>query len=109
MSTSTSPRFADDAVLQLPGMPTREGLDALCASVEASRKVDAVGPTSGVIHLRGATELTVDGDRATACTPFIVFRDAASSPMPSRAGRYDDRFQRTAAGWRLAGRTITFG
>ncbi len=61
------------------------------------------------MHLLSATELTLDGDRATACTPFIVFHDAASAPLPARAGRYDDRLWRTAAGWRLAGRTITFG
>jgi len=46
--------------------------------------------------------ITVDGDRASAVSDYLVVRESGSGLMPVMGGTYRDRFVKTQAGWRFA-------
>jgi 3-phenylpropionate/cinnamic acid dioxygenase small subunit len=62
-------------------------------------------------HLMVNTEIDLDGDRATARTMVVNPMGARTREGPPHffyvGGRYDDRFVRTADGWRIAERVET--
>ena len=61
-------------------------------------------------HLVGNHEIAVDGDTAThRCylQAQHVREAAVGGPNYIVAGRYEDRFSRTGAGWRISHRTLT--
>lgn len=61
-------------------------------------------------HLVGNHEIAVDGDTAThRCylQAQHVREAAVGGPNYIVAGRYEDRFARTEAGWRISHRTLT--
>ncbi len=97
--------FEPDSTAQL-GTPTMlTGLDAIVARISGA--LDGLDESQ---HLVGNHEVTVDGDRAThRCylQAQHVRRAATGGPNYIVAGSYDDRFVRTAAGWRIAHRTLT--
>jgi hypothetical protein len=57
------------------------------------------------LHLTGLPVFDVRGDEATAQQSFL-FVDQASGAQ--RIGFYDDELVRTAAGWRIRTRKVTF-
>jgi len=98
--------LADDAVLELAGRPARHGADELRAGAEAGRSSGSLGPGSHTIHLLGASVVTVDGDSASAVTPFVFFGGTDNIPTPSVAGHYHDSFRRTDRGWKITHRRM---
>jgi hypothetical protein len=55
------------------------------------------------------SSIDLDGDRASAYSYFQFWTATLTEPTPTNVGRYHDEFRGTAAGWKLARRTITFG
>jgi ketosteroid isomerase-like protein len=101
--------FTDDAVMEIPGYPSRTGIEGLRNSAMAGREGGAFGPGSNTMHFLGTTTVEVGVDEASSYTAFVMFKETASSPTPASAGRYFDTFRRTAEGWRIAHRLVQLG
>jgi 3-phenylpropionate/cinnamic acid dioxygenase small subunit len=67
------------------------------------------GPGSNTLHMVTTSSVQVDGDRASAYSYFQFWTTTLTKPTPTNVGRYHDELRGTAAGWKLARRTITFG
>lgn len=80
----------------------QHGVDSIVAVMRGH--LDGCGPTQ---HLLGNHRVSVDGDTARSWTYGRVYHQGAP-PMEDRffecLGDYDDRWVRTAAGWKLASR-----
>jgi len=98
--------LADDAVIELAGRPKRNGTEELRAGADAGRSSGTLGPGSHTIHLLGASGVAVEGDTASATTPFVFFSSTDGVAVPAVAGHYYDEFRRTEAGWRLTHRRM---
>ena len=46
--------------------------------------------------------VTVDGERASAVSDYLVVRESHNGLMPVMGGTYKDSFVKTPAGWRFA-------
>lgn len=109
--------FTDDAVWEFPGdarqqvAPTLvQGRAAIRADREERRRSGFQGPGTATHHLVTTTVVDADGgDDASAWSYWLFVGDTTTEPRIRSLGRYDDRFRRTAGGWRLAHRTITVG
>jgi len=92
------------------------GTAALRERVLAYRAAGLQGPGTGSTHINTTLLVEVTGpDTATARSTFLFLAGGAHplSPdpqalksQPVMVGRYDDRFVRTSAGWRISSRTI---
>ena len=101
--------FTDDAVLEIPGRPPRQGLEGLREGSAEGRQAGAAGPGSHTMHMVGSSSVSLNGDTAVVHTPWVVYRETATNPTIGTVGRYEDTFARTPGGWRLRHRTIAFG
>jgi ketosteroid isomerase-like protein len=99
--------FTDDGIFETP-MGTQRGKDEIRASSKERRSAD--GPANQTRHLVGSTEIRFDGsDRALVQSNFMFGGPGPEgSPAVMVIGHYDDEFRRTAAGWRLSHRKISF-
>lgn len=66
---------------------------------------DLVAAAPKGLFLTGTAVVELDGDDATGSQP-VCFVDHASHEL--RIGYYTDTYRRTAAGWRLRSRAMTF-
>jgi ketosteroid isomerase-like protein len=98
--------LTDDAVIELAGRPPRNGTNELRAGAETGRSSGALGPGSHTIHMLGASIVTLDGDTASALTPFVFFGSTDAIPAPAVAGHYHDTFRRSDVGWKLTHRRM---
>lgn len=97
--------FEASSTAQLGSPDLLDGLDAIVGRVRAALEHLDLSQ-----HLVGNHEVAVDGDEAThRCYLHAqhVRRSATGGPNYVVAGRYEDRLVRTAAGWRIAHRTLT--
>jgi hypothetical protein len=101
--------FTEDAEMEIPGLPTRSGHEGLRAGSEKGRAAGAYGPGSNALHFLAASEVTIDGDHASAVTPFVLFKNIQAVPALGGAGRYRDQFRRTADGWKFSHRRLEIG
>jgi len=97
---------------------TRGDIDGLLAVFTADGSYSAFGDTFALdqfpelvaaapkgLFLTGTAAVEVSGDTATGTQP-LCFVDQATHDL--RIGYYNDTYQRTAAGWRLRTRAMTF-
>lgn len=97
---------------------TRGDIDGLLAVFTPDGTYSAFGDTFGLdqfpdlvaaapkgLFLTGTAAVEVTGDTATGTQP-LCFVDQATHDL--RIGYYNDTYQRTAAGWRLRTRAMTF-
>jgi ketosteroid isomerase-like protein len=101
--------FTDDAAIEIPGMPARNGLEGLRSGAKKGREKGVFGPGSNSMHFLGSTDVMLDGGTAETVTTFVLYRDITTTPTATMAGRYYDRFLRTTAGWKLSYRRIGIG
>lgn len=84
--------------------PLLEGVDAIIARIR-----QAIERFEITQHITSTHQVLLDGDQAT-CRCYLqsqhVRSDEAGTHHLLIAGRYDDRFVRTAEGWRIAHRTL---
>jgi len=82
----------------------RIGVDSIIERVRS-----ALEPLDASHHLIGNHQVTVDGDRAT-CRCYLQAQHVRQGTQGGSnyifAGRYEDNLVRTAAGWRIARRTL---
>ena len=96
--------FVPDATGDLGGGATRIGADEIIARI--SKALSLLDESQ---HLVGNHEVVVDGDTAThRCylQAQHVRKDAVDGPNYIVAGRYEDEFVRTEAGWRIKYRRL---
>ena len=97
---------------------TRGDIDGLLAVFTADGAYSAFGDTFGLdqfpelvaaapkgLFLTGTAAVEVSGDTATGTQP-LCFVDQSTHEL--RIGYYNDTYQRTAGGWRLRTRAMTF-
>ncbi|HVW45208.1 MAG TPA: nuclear transport factor 2 family protein [Amycolatopsis sp.] len=103
--------WCEDASWEGGGRPRLSGHEALRAGVLQRRADGVQGPGTGKRHVN--TTLWVDVDvrdgSATAQSYFLMLapETGTTGHVVSLTGRYDDRFRRTADGWKFASRLIT--
>ena len=95
-----------DATYGRAGGPLRRGSGEVRAALAIVKLHDGIPRTKHVI-----TNLVVDVDEtagtASARSYFTVLQATPALPLqPIIAGRYEDRFDRAAAGWRFRARVI---
>ena len=97
--------FADDAVFTVVGGRTLRGMEAL----EAMRvERDAGHGDRGRRHWNNGWRIVPTAEGAAARVYWIVVDVAGGQPFTDRSGYYDDKYVRTADGWRIQERIITF-
>ncbi len=97
--------FTDDAVFTVVGQRTLRGR----AELEAMRaERDAGHGDRGRRHWNNGWRIVPTPDGAAARVYWIVVDVGTGTPITDRSGYYDDRYVRTADGWRIAERIITF-
>ncbi len=109
--------YTDDAVWEMPASPAtgleasaRRGTADIVAGVQERRAAGVQGPGSQTRHVVTTVSVELDGaDAATAHSYWTFWSDTATTPTPRTMGEYQDAFQRTDGGWRLAHRTIIMG
>ncbi len=100
--------FTPDASWEMPGAP-RRGQDDIREGSLARRAAGETGPGSHTRHLVSTIAVSVAGDRAEADSCWLFYVDTTTEPRVRLMGTYHDTFERTASGWKLARRQITFG
>ena len=97
--------FTPDGLLQLPKTPPCEGLDAIRAAV---RHIEQYKRT---LHHINNVMADVSGDSATSevyCLAEHIYDGQDGREWKMDWGiRYEDELRRTAAGWRIAKRTLS--
>ena len=109
--------LTDDVVWAMPENRTvglaaseRRGHEAIAAGQRERIAAGHQGPGSNTMHVVTTISVQVTaGDVATAVSYFQYWGDTATAPTVRNVGRYRDEFRRTADGWKLTRRTITFG
>jgi hypothetical protein len=70
----------------------------------------ALGGLDGTHHLITNLVITLDGDKATGTANMVgthLLANSSGDPIWTVGGRHDYRYERTAAGWRIAAVTFT--
>lgn len=97
--------FTDDAVFTVEGRPPLRGMEALRA-MRVER--DAGHGDRGRRHWNNSWRIVPTAGGAEARVYWIVVDVATGTPVTDRSGYYDDKYVRTADGWRIRERVITF-
>ena len=110
--------LTDDVVWAMPENPAiglaaseRRGRDEIATGQRERIAAGHQGPGSNTMHLVSTISVEVDagGDTARAHSNFQYWVRTSTEPTVMNVGRYRDELRRTADGWQLARRTITFG
>jgi ketosteroid isomerase-like protein len=102
-------KYTEDASWELAGAEVR-GRDDILAAARQRRASGTQGPGTNTRHVITTQSVRLEGaDAATGEAYFLFVGDTTTTPQVNGIGHYRDRFQRTAEGWKLAHRIITFG
>lgn len=109
--------FTDDGVWEMPANPAngvpasnRTGRAEIAAGVHDRRAAGVQGPGSATRHVVSTIRVMLESpDEAEAVVYFQYFADTTTAPRLLSVGHYEDKFRRTAEGWRLARRRIVLG
>lgn len=93
--------FTDDATASFAGVPAGPGGAAIVAFLASLRGA----PVIGSMHRFGNVVVTLHGDEADVTSRAVVY-GVRGEPLQlrMRSITYQDRFVRTASGWRIARR-----
>jgi 3-phenylpropionate/cinnamic acid dioxygenase small subunit len=100
--------FTDDAHWEMPGSAI-DGRSQILAGAKARRASGIQGPGTHTRHVITTHRVSVAGESATGRAYFMMVGDTDTAPRIRAAGQYDDRYERTSEGWKLARRDITPG
>jgi uncharacterized protein (TIGR02246 family) len=101
--------FTEDAEWLMPGAP-RIGREDIRAGSAERRAEGGVGPGSNSRHMIAGTAMEfMSPAEAVADSYWMFFVNTDSQAELRLVGHYRDTVVRTAAGWRMARREITFG
>lgn len=95
--------YATDAVLEIPGMDTIAGHDALRAAFEGW------APVAPQRHMVANTLVTSDGDdEATAISDVVFFLRGEAGWAPQIVGRYEDTLRQIDGAWLIQNRKTIY-
>lgn len=97
--------FTDDAVFTVVGQRTLRGMDEL---KEMRVERDAGQGDRGRRHWNNGWRIVPTAEGAEARVYWIVVDVSTGKPFTDRSGYYDDKYVRTADGWRIKERAVTF-
>ena len=101
--------FTEDAEWLMPNAPRHGRADILEGSL-ARRAEGTVGPGSNSRHVVASTAVEFSSDdEAVADSYWVYYVETNVAPRVTLVGHYRDTLQRTADGWKMARREITFG
>ena len=101
--------FTEDADWLMPNAPRHGRADILEGSL-ARRAEGTVGPGSNSRHVVASTAVEFSSDdEALADSYWVYYVETNVAPRVTLVGLYRDTLHRTAAGWKMARREITFG
>jgi 3-phenylpropionate/cinnamic acid dioxygenase small subunit len=109
--------LTNDIVWAMPANPAnglpaseRRGHDEIGTGQRDRMAAGLQGPGSNTKHVVTTSWVDVrDDDIATAHSYFMYWGSTSTTPTLQSMGQYDDEFRRTADGWKLARRAISFG
>ena len=97
--------FTDDAIFRVAGRRTLRGMEDLIA-MRVER--DAGQGDRGRRHWTNGWRIVPTADGAEARVYWLVVDVATGTPITDRSGYYDDKYVKTADGWRIKERAVTF-
>ena len=97
--------FTDDATFTVVGQRTLRGREELVA-MRAER--DAGEGDRGRRHWNNGWRIVPTAAGAEARVYWLVVDVGSGQPITDRSGYYDDKYVKTADGWRIKERVITF-
>ncbi|MCZ4264078.1 nuclear transport factor 2 family protein [Erythrobacter sp. G21629-S1] len=100
--------FTDNAVWDLRGAPSIEGLDAIVSAAYERRAQKITGPESDTRHVVLSSVIDRTQDGAKAVSVFHFYTDFSQSPKLYAMGVYNDQFEFDDGRWRLSRRVIDF-
>ncbi len=101
--------FTEDADWLMPNAPRHGRADILEGSL-ARRAEGTVGPGSNSRHVVASTAVEFSSDdEAVADSYWVYYVETNVAPRVTLVGHYRDTLHRTATGWKMARREITFG
>jgi len=101
--------FTEDADWMMPGAPRHGRADILAGSI-ARRADGGVGPGSNTRHVIATTAVEFsDADTAVADSYWMFYVETDSAPRLQLMGTYRDTLRRTADGWLMARREVSYG
>jgi 3-phenylpropionate/cinnamic acid dioxygenase small subunit len=102
--------WTEEASWEMPGAPPRKGHADILQGAKERRASGMQGPGTSTRHVITTLSVELDGlDAATTDSYFLFVADTSTSPRLSIVGHYHDTLRRSADGWRMARRQITFG
>lgn len=101
--------FTEDADWMMPGAPRHGRADILAGSI-ARRADGGVGPGSNTRHVIATTAVEfTDADTAVADSYWMFYVETDAAPRLQLMGTYRDTLRRTADGWLMARREVSYG
>ena len=101
--------FTEDADWMMPGAPRHGRADILAGSI-ARRADGGVGPGSNTRHVIATTAVDfTDADTAVADSYWMFYVETDAAPRLQLMGTYRDTLRRTADGWLMARREVSYG
>ena len=97
--------FTDDAIFRVAGRRTLSGMEEL-AAMRVER--DAGQGDRGRRHWTNGWRIVPAADGAEARVYWLVVDVGTGTPITDRSGYYDDKYVKTADGWRIRERAVTF-
>lgn len=100
--------FTDDARWRMNEVEFN-GRSEILAGALSRRRSGAQGPGTNTRHVITTHLVQLDGDTATGQIYLLFLARTSTAPHIRSMARYADQYRRTAAGWKLAERSITVG
>ena len=99
-------RFADVAACFAPDGEWTTDYGAARGPAEIEAFIRGIVPVKGEgpqrKHYITNIIVTVDGERASAVSDYLIIRESENGLIPVMGGTYKDRFVKTPAGWRFS-------
>ena len=99
--------FTEDAVWEGAALGQRRGRASLLEGARERRGSGVAGPGTNTRHVITTVAIRLGGDTAKSRSVFHYYTNTQAEPVLAIMGIYEDRFQRTPSGWKLAHRKIS--
>lgn len=100
--------YTKDCVWEIPESDPYEGHEGMTRRLNEMVEQGVCGPGIGARHCLTTVEVTLAGDVAESRSICLFFVQTDVSPTLAAIARYVDTVKRTAEGWKLARRVISF-
>lgn len=98
--------FTQDAVWEGGAFGTKRGVEEIMQGAKERRQGGTSGPGAFTRHVLTTTMIELDGDEARGKSVFHFYTNIDQTPVHAVMGIYEDKFLRTASGWKMQHRRI---